>query len=810
MENKRGRNNFTNEIQCGDFVFFILKYLENLFGFKKMSSLVEELGISIEYLQKSSNWVSYDYYSSLLEMLVNVTHDKNAPFKAFQKESKTNFFGSFYLGYPLNYLNEKSASTRLKLLILLSKKIGNIGKIIFLVSRAGGVKIKIQLNKDKIFNKNFALALKGLISSILLDENKSFYRIKSKEMNNNTYLFEIHWSKITYFIYSIPFVSFFMTSFSFLFLALLALELLSIIKVAHIFSIVMFLFFGLHLLFRIIKEKKLERLSMQDYLFSIEVLKKIEEDHNKQNSIIMDLSENNRVLSIINKIGMVSISTYFNTTLFEIAKILLRELNFLASFYFQFSPEKEKFEYLFELSSKDIDEIATFAFKDFIEENLKSSDFSNLTIEKHIFNLSDFLKKYRKDEEFKLPEYLDNYKIFVLPIDIQFQHKGFFIFLSEKTTFFTDELINKIFEKVQHQVKNSYQSMSTRKIIEEIISNIPTHIVIFDTEDLKIKFANNIFYSSFPTVINRFTKDEIIDSDLLSVLELSKEEEKQFFLSLKNLYKKDRVNGGTIKSGNTIFEFLLFKIDENNPYSKVAGILITDITEAKYFQQQLLLNEKLISLGKLASGISHEINNPLYGILANAEEIAREKNISKKSKKYANEIVDFVAMISGIIRDLSSYSKTLRGEELSDVDINEAINDSINMLKYSKSFLDIKIIKRLSILPTIRARKGELQQVFINLFNNAIQAMNSSGRLTITSKLKEKENSILVTISDTGCGIKEEDKKHIFELFFTTKKEEGSGQGLHITKKILDRYNCNIDFESKEGEGTTFYLTFKL
>ena len=187
------------------------------------------------------------------------------------------------------------------------------------------------------------------------------------------------------------------------------------------------------------------------------------------------------------------------------------------------------------------------------------------------------------------------------------------------------------------------------------------------------------------------------------------------------------------------------------------------------------MNEKLLALGKVASGIAHEINNPLYAILANAEEIADSKNIPDKIKKYADDMIDYVMNVSDIIRDLSSYSKTLRKEDQDDIDLNVVIEESLKLVKYSSNFLQIKVKKNLKNLPTIKATKGEMQQVFINLFNNAIHAMKGNGILTVNSDYIDNE-TILIEITDTGTGIKEEYKPKIFELYFTT-NPIGKGTG---------------------------------
>lgn len=209
----------------------------------------------------------------------------------------------------------------------------------------------------------------------------------------------------------------------------------------------------------------------------------------------------------------------------------------------------------------------------------------------------------------------------------------------------------------------------------------------------------------------------------------------------------------------------------------------------------------------MASGIAHEINNPLYAVLADAEEIAEDQKSSKDSRKLAGEIIEHVMNVSDVVKNLSNYSKTLRKEEKSDVDLNSVIEESLVLVGYSSNIMEVAIRRDLSNLPRIRAAKGELQQVFINLFNNAIQAMEGKGTLSIRSRFDG--GKIRITVADTGKGIREKDLPFIYDLFFTTKKQgEGTGQGLYIVKKILTMNGATISAQSREGEGAVFEVEF--
>jgi len=179
------------EILCGNFVFHILKYFEDLYGYKKMCSIVEELGLEISYVQKKSNWVSYEYYCNLLNKLVEVTNDAKAPYKVFLKNKKSSIFGGYYLNYPLNYFSPKEFSLKFKILLLIHKKISNIGSFEVLSSEVDYLKIKIILNKGYRYDKNFCLAFQGYLASIPLEFEKQSAKIKSKKCSKDYFIFTI-------------------------------------------------------------------------------------------------------------------------------------------------------------------------------------------------------------------------------------------------------------------------------------------------------------------------------------------------------------------------------------------------------------------------------------------------------------------------------------------------------------------------------------------------------------------------------------------------------------------------------------------
>ncbi len=231
-----------------------------------------------------------------------------------------------------------------------------------------------------------------------------------------------------------------------------------------------------------------------------------------------------------------------------------------------------------------------------------------------------------------------------------------------------------------------------------------------------------------------------------------------------------------------------------------------DITEQKMLQFKLLQTEKLAGIGTLASGIAHEINNPLAGILGMAEAILDEDDISV-IKSYTEDIVKYTVNASNIVKELSSYSRSTHNAGNSTVNLAAVIEDSLKMARHSESFKSIELVTDLQKDCTIIANSGELQQVFVNLTVNAIHAMEDRGTLTL--KCSREGTFVRAEVIDTGRGITEENLNQIYDPFFTTKPPgKGTGLGLYVVYKIVTKHKGSIEVKSKAGQGTAFILKF--
>ena len=232
--------------------------------------------------------------------------------------------------------------------------------------------------------------------------------------------------------------------------------------------------------------------------------------------------------------------------------------------------------------------------------------------------------------------------------------------------------------------------------------------------------------------------------------------------------------------------------------------------DKSYLDKQLNLAKKFASLGKISSGIAHEINNPLDGVIRYTNLCLERFKDGEVVKEYLSEVKGGLHRITNIIRSFLEFSRHHNTAIKSMIDINKAIDESLTSISKNISIKNnLTVTKNYSQdLPEI-IDKG-IKHVFINLIKNACEAMGERGGILTIDSRKNNE-FIEVGINDTGCGIPQENMPRIFEPFFTTKPiDKGAGLGLALCYDIIERYNGNIGVESKTGKGTTFTISIPL
>jgi two-component system NtrC family sensor kinase len=231
--------------------------------------------------------------------------------------------------------------------------------------------------------------------------------------------------------------------------------------------------------------------------------------------------------------------------------------------------------------------------------------------------------------------------------------------------------------------------------------------------------------------------------------------------------------------------------------------------ELQTMQAALIQSEKLASLGKMAAGVAHEINNPLTSILIQAHLLLETCEPGNPSRENLTLIADETSRCAEIVKGLLEFARMTPAQPTK-ADVNDIIERSIQLLEKQASVRNIKIVKALDLsLPSIDLDKNKMQQVFSNLIINACDAMAGGGTLTITSRLGLDRRQIEILFADTGMGIPEENIHKLFDPFFTT-KSAGTGLGLAVSYGIVQQRGGKIGVRSEVGQGSVFIVILPL
>jgi two-component system, NtrC family, sensor kinase len=250
------------------------------------------------------------------------------------------------------------------------------------------------------------------------------------------------------------------------------------------------------------------------------------------------------------------------------------------------------------------------------------------------------------------------------------------------------------------------------------------------------------------------------------------------------------------------------------PQGNFTGAIMTiqDLTESKKTESMLRRTENLSSLGQMSASIAHEIRNPLASINFNVQLLSKKIKADPFVQPILTDTLEGIDRIKMVMKRTLDYTKVLN-TSLAAGQIESVLADAISLVLPELRNHNIEITKGIvGPIPAILFDSHQIQQVFVNLLLNAVEAMPRGGVITITGKMEENiysnENDyFLITIRDNGVGIPSENIKRIFDPFFTTKKE-GTGLGLSIVHKILGQHGATIDVKGRENRGTNFYVRF--
>ncbi len=332
---------------------------------------------------------------------------------------------------------------------------------------------------------------------------------------------------------------------------------------------------------------------------------------------------------------------------------------------------------------------------------------------------------------------------------------------------------------------------------------------------------------SFNLMIDNLRKTLVSKDELTDEVCERKQAEGMLEQSKCELEKQACELNAQLKEREKTHEIMMSMLEDNN---MIRDALEKSLEELKQAQEMMVQVAKLGAVGQLASGVAHEVKNPLGIILQGISYL--ENRISddrKEEREVLGMMKDGIVRADRIINGLLDFSKSTK-LDFNQEDINSILERSMSLAQVSAGFAGVQIIREMDKnLPRVRIDRNKMEQVFINVLVNAVQAMDNKGTVTIRSYLKKMEKAeksrinkdvdyflpgeeaLVVEIEDTGAGISEENLKKIFDAFFSTKGPKGgAGLGLGICLSIIDMHKGLIDVESRLGIGTKVTITLKL
>ena len=346
-----------------------------------------------------------------------------------------------------------------------------------------------------------------------------------------------------------------------------------------------------------------------------------------------------------------------------------------------------------------------------------------------------------------------------------------------------------------------------------IFNTIPNPVFVLNAQNLKILDCNESVADVYG-----FSKEEILATSFLDLFEGN--ERRSYEASLKSTNNIDRAKQ-VRKDGNVIYVSIRISPSEFHGWN-VLIVTTSDITLRLMAEQHLIQASKMATLGEMATGVAHELNQPL-SVIKTASSFLRRKAHDKERiqedilKTMAEEIdnhVDRASKIIGHMREFGRKSDVAKEK----VQVNNVLRRAVDFFKQQLKLREIEVVEDFhEDLPPALADPNRLEQVFVNLLINARDAIEKKEAQgdhkeetnRITLKTKAEEGMVIVEVTDTGTGIPEAILHRIFEPFFTTKKVgKGTGLGLSISYGIVHDYDGTIKVESKEGEGATFIIRF--
>jgi PAS domain S-box-containing protein len=360
-------------------------------------------------------------------------------------------------------------------------------------------------------------------------------------------------------------------------------------------------------------------------------------------------------------------------------------------------------------------------------------------------------------------------------------------------------------------------SIHIRQFLDKVVQSSPNAIITADRDGnilLMNQAAENLFGHSMEEAIRTKNAEDFYP--------FGKAREIMKKLKNKNFGGEGKLTATRVDVVNAAGEIIPVEMTANLIYEGDKEVASTGIfydlrekiaaeKKLKEILIQVAQSEKMASLGQLAAGVAHEINNPLTGVLLYANLALERFDNEDPIGKYLKSVIDDAGRCRDIVKNLLAYSR--QASPTKEIfQVNSLVEHSLNLIRDQELFLNISLVKEISgDMMLIHADKNQLSQVVINLVTNAIDAMGKKGTLTFRTYRNKPAKKVYIEVSDTGCGIPEEHLSKIFDPFFTTKKTgKGTGLGLSTSYGIIKENGGRISIKETSPKGTTFLIELPL
>jgi two-component system sensor histidine kinase HydH len=330
---------------------------------------------------------------------------------------------------------------------------------------------------------------------------------------------------------------------------------------------------------------------------------------------------------------------------------------------------------------------------------------------------------------------------------------------------------------------------------DNVVENMPIGLLAVDTDGRIVSFNQTA------EGVLQITAQEVLGKDAKEVLPKPLERLPQELEADEDVIEKEIEC--RLEDGRTIpMEISVSRLAGDDGVSMGHIILFSDLTEIQELKREVERSQRLASLGRIAAGIAHEIRNPLSSIKGFATYFGERYRDIPEDRKTAEIMVEEVERLNRVIGQLLEFARPLAVRKKS-TSMETTIHHSLKMIERDAQAKHIRVETDLSLnVPEVYIDPDRMNQVFLNLYLNAIEAMEHGGTLSVALNQREDLKSVRITVSDTGSGIEKEDLVHVFDPYFTT-KQSGTGLGLAIVHRIIEAHRGEVRVESETGRGTS-------